>query len=353
MISILIANYKAADLLLDCLHSISMQNADTEVIIVDNNSGDYDREALLALRREFPFLKTVFNKENRGFSEANNQAYALSRGEHVLFLNPDTFLFPSCLNNLVSFSKTAGNAGGIIPRLWMDKGKTFLMPPSDLPSMWAKAISSLALSNDSLFTLYRKRWLRKALTFWNSDAPLTVDAISGAFFLTERKVLERVGEFDERFPLYFEDSDLCRRMKKAGLRLYYFPHADAVHLYNQSAKKSGEATQKFIASEKMYMEKFYSPYLISAVSWLERLAKPALEAPVKPWDFSVPITATPGDYLLFSSEKTMIPCVCHKILDNQFIFEPSFTAMLARGAYYAMVLKADGSGAEELIMDKH
>ncbi|MBS1113628.1 MAG: putative Glycosyl transferase family 2 [Nitrospirae bacterium] len=181
LLSIIIVNFRTADMLWDCIKSISEQNVDSEIIIVDNNSGDHDRDVLEVLRTSYPFVTLILNNVNHGFSKANNQALAASSGEYVLFLNPDTLLFPLCLDRLLSFIKTVQGVGCFIPKLWMDKEKTFLMPPSYLPSLWETVQNHVSMSSDLLLSLSFKRWLRKALAYWNADTPLPVEAISGAY----------------------------------------------------------------------------------------------------------------------------------------------------------------------------
>lgn len=342
LISVIIVNYKAAELLRDCIRSISDQNYALEVIVVDNNSGDYDRELIESLQKNFNFLKVIFNETNAGFSKANNQAFAIARGEYILFLNPDTFLFPACLEPLISFLRMSDRVGGVIPKLWMDKEKTFLMPPSDLPSLEEKISARHNINDKPSPQTYQMRWLRRALTFWNAEIPLAVDAISGAFFMTTRKVLDTVGTFDERFPLYFEDSDLCMRVKKAGLTLYYYPEAEAVHYYNQSAKSSPEALQKFIISEGLYMEKHYKDCLDSAAELFGEPYEAAASPAYKAWSFSKPIKPETHSYLLFSPIETMIPCVAHKMTGEQFSFNKGFIEKLAKGIYYAFLATPRG-----------
>ncbi|MFZ2197491.1 MAG: glycosyltransferase family 2 protein [Thermodesulfovibrionales bacterium] len=352
LLSVLIVNFKAADMLQDCIKSITEQNVAFEVIIVDNNSGEHDRNILESLQSKFPFLKLIFNKVNTGFSKANNQALAVSRGEYILFLNPDTLIFPSCLSPLMSFLKTAQGAGAVIPKLWMDKEKTFLLPPSYLPSAAEIVQRQLSMSSNLLLNFSFDRWLRKALMYWNSDTPLTVSAISGAFILTTKKVMDGIGSFDERFPLYFEDSDLCNRIKKAGQELYYYPHAEAVHLYNQSAKSSPESLEKFALSERLYMEKYFHPFVIKALSRIAKLPMTGAGFSYKVWDFSKPINAICGGHLFFSPLKSMMPCAAHKMSTDHFSFDRQFVENLADGIYYVLLSKPDGSIYEKLSMEK-
>jgi len=353
LLSILIVNYKSAGILEDCLRSIAEQGVDTEVIIVDNDSGDDERDALGSMSKNFPFIRVILNRENNGYSKANNQALAQSNGDFVLFLNPDTFLFPSCLASLISFLGKTPGAGCVIPKLWMDKRKTFLLPPSSLPTLSEKVRDRLSSSSGLLLRIFRRKWLSSALIFWNSDVPLAMDAISGAFFMTTRSVLDAVGSFDERFPLYFEDSDLCRRMGRAGLTLWYYPRAEAVHYYNQSAKGSPESAQKFVTSERLYFEKHYRSSVLKSLSLLNILPVPAMRDPESVLDFSSPIETGPADYLIFSPLRTMMPCAAHFLTAERFLFDADFVGRLTAGFYHAMLVSHYGKIYKTLVLEKH
>lgn len=353
LISVIIVNYKAADLLRDCILSISEQNVAIEVIVVDNNSGSYDRNIITSLKTNFLFLKYIFNTVNHGFSKANNQALEVCHGEYVLFLNPDTFLFPSCLERLISFLKITPEAGAVIPKLWMDKEKRFLMPPSYLPSFKEKFLTILSRKNKLFLTMCQGKWFRKSIAFWESSTSLTVDAISGAFFMTRRSLINTIGAFDERFPLYFEDSDLCHRIKENGLKLQYCPEAEAVHYYNQSAKSSAESIQKSNISERLYMEKHYNSSLIKVISRFDNAYKAVAVQSYKVWNFTKPIQSKVGNYLLFSPLATMIPCVAHKMTETHFRFNEDFVEKLAAGMYYAMMVTPYGIIKETFAMEKH
>jgi hypothetical protein len=352
LISIIIVNFKAGRLLHECVKSIAEQQVDAEVIIVDNDSGDDDREILETLRQTFTFVKIILNKNNEGFSRANNQGLAVSRGSYVLFLNPDTFLFPSCLERLVSFLKMKMRVGCVTPRLWMDKAKTFLLPSSSLPTLLEIIRTRLSASSGFLLRSHRKTWLRRTLTFWDSEVPVTVSAVSGAFLMTERSILDGIGYFDERFPLYFEDSDLCMRMKKAGLKLWYYPGAEAVHYYNQSAKGSPESIQKFIASERLFVEKYYSPVGLKCLSLLNKLNRARTGFSGKPSVFSAPIKTPTDGYLLISPLETMIPCAAHRVTAEQFTFDREFVEKLTCGMYYALLVSRYGKIYKRFILEK-
>lgn len=341
LLSIIIVNYKTADLVTDCIGSIKNQKIDCEVIIVDNDSGEYDRDILLSLQKTGPDIKTIFNEENKGFSRANNDAIAYASGEYLLFLNPDTYIFDSCLEQLVYFCKSAKNIGAVTPKLWIDKEKTFMMPPADMPGILHKTISS------SFPSAYWRCWIKKALTFWNAKTPLKIKAVSGAFILTKKQVMENIGNFDERFPLYFEDSDLCRRITKAGFKLFYYPESEAVHYYNQSAQSSEKAINKFIVSEKLYMQKYYHPVLLGGSSFLSKLhieKRFSLkdQNAFTPWDYAKPLATTGNGYLLFSPLPEMIPCAAHKIKEKSFLPNDIFIDKLAKGSYYFAIINSQG-----------
>jgi GT2 family glycosyltransferase len=342
LLSIIIVNYKAANLISDCIKSIKRQKINCEIIIVDNNSGQHEKETLTTVRDNYEDVRLIFNEKNIGFSKANNQALALSSGQYILFLNPDTYIFDSCIQGLLSFYENSNNIGALTPKIWMNKEKTFIMPTADMPCIYNKIASSL------FPVTYRSLWLKKALSFWNTSEPIEVKAISGSFILTKKEIMDLVGNFDEQFPLYYEDSDLCRRINKIGYKLFYYPLAEAVHYYNQSAKSSSDALNKFIMSEKLYMQKHFGPKLYSMASFLSNISYLRYNNSKKQedftlWDYTKPIDTSNGDYLLFSPLPQLIPCAAHKIKDKAFTFPKSFIEKLSKGPYYLAQIDNKGN----------
>lgn len=274
LISTIIVNYNSSDLLIDCLDSLKrqlvMDNGEIvplEVIVVDNSSSQSEREKLSQIDHDI--VRVIKKDTNIGFARANNLGYRLARGNYILFINPDTYLFEGALDSLYNFLN-ASAAGAVGPKFWWDKEKTFLLPMNQPPTIFG---SLLELSGTKFLNLGRflsHRWQKKSLDYWCTDKPLKVNMISGGSMLVRREVINEVGLFDETYSLYFEDADWCRRVLKKGYTIYYYPAAEIVHYYNQSAKKvSDESRQNFARSADIYFNKnfgFISNRIKSSVS---------------------------------------------------------------------------------------
>lgn len=260
-VSILIVNYNTAALTKDCVASLRAQTVrdqvsgaeGVEVIVIDNASRPDERRALDGLE-----ALLILNDKNRGYGAALNQALTRARGKFILFSNSDTWYFPGALQRLLDSFQRLPRCGAVGPRLWWDRERDFLLPPSD-------PVTPLSFVFDTVIRHWRRLasrranwWRRRALNYWRARTPLEQPLLSGACLLTHRSVLAACGGFDERFHLYYEDTDWCRRVRRQGYRLYYVPEAEVAHLYNQSARQeSGAAQQAGNASLEYYFRKHY------------------------------------------------------------------------------------------------
>ncbi len=176
MISTIIVNYNSSDLLIDCLDSLKRQLVTDngkivplEVIVIDNNSLEAEREKLSQL--DHGMVRIIEQDTNIGFARANNLGYKLARGDYILFVNPDTYIFEGALDSLYNFLN-ASSAGAVGPKFWWDKEKTFLLPMSQPPTIFG---SLLELSGSRFLSLGRFLSLRrhiKSLDYWCTDKPL-------------------------------------------------------------------------------------------------------------------------------------------------------------------------------------
>ncbi len=261
VISVLIVNFNSAKFTRECVKSLQDQtifssdrNKRLEIIVVDNASSKDDKDLLLYLKEKG--IRLIFNEENKGYAGANNHAYSYAHGDYILILNPDTWLFPESLQSMIDFMEAHPEAGGVGPKIWWDKERSFLLPLSDPPGIGSYLWE---LSGDCLPLWGRfvsRQWLKASFSYWISTSPLKVKMLSGACILTRREVIEQVGLFDESYLLYFEDADWCLRALKKGYSLYYLPCSEVVHYYNQSAKlDSMEAFKKFNDAKNYYFQK--------------------------------------------------------------------------------------------------
>lgn len=233
-LSIIIVNYNVEYFLEQCLHSVrtALKNLEAEVFVVDNNSVDGSVEMV---RKKFPDVKLIANKENLGFSKANNQAIRLSTGKYVLLLNPDTIVETDTFTKCVSFMDSHSDAGGLGIKMLDGKGNFLPESKRGLPTPTVAFYKIFGLS--ALFPK-SKRFGKYHLGFLDKEQTNEVEILSGAFMLMRKDALDKVGLLDEDFFMYGEDIDLSYRIIKGGWKNYYFPEARIIHYKGESTKKS-------------------------------------------------------------------------------------------------------------------
>ncbi len=233
-ISIIIVNYNVEYFLEQCLNSVkkALQNVPGEVFVVDNNSIDNSVEMV---RAKFPEYHLIANKDNKGFSKANNQAIAVSRGEYVLLLNPDTVVEEDTFEKVIRFMDDHPDAGGLGVRMLDGKGKFLPESKRGLPTPLVAFYKIFGLSK--LFPK-SKRFGQYHLGHLSEFETNEIEILSGAFMLMRNEALKKVGYLDEAFFMYGEDIDLSYRIIKGGYKNYYFPETRIIHYKGESTKKS-------------------------------------------------------------------------------------------------------------------
>jgi GT2 family glycosyltransferase len=236
MISVIVVNYDSARLTGRAVRSVFQEAEDHEVIIVDNTASEEEKTRLQAL---FPGnVHLIFNKRNEGFARACNTACALSRGDWIFLLNPDSYILPGALKRLREFMAVHPQAGAAGPKIYWDDRKTFLLPPSRFPSATGELFSRIGGVSRAFSACDSMRHRRRSLTVWTSTSPSRQEALSGGHVMIRRAALEKCGGlFDERFFMYYEDSDLMLRLREAGYELFVVPQAEVVHNYIHDAGK--------------------------------------------------------------------------------------------------------------------
>ena len=221
---------------------------DYEVFVVDNNSSD---DSLKMLAQKFPKVKVIANKENIGFSKANNQAIKVSKGDYVLLLNPDTIIQEDTLQKCVNFMDLQVNAGGLGVKMVDGAGNFLPESKRGFPSPMAAFSKMSGLSK--LFP-NSKNLGQYHLSYLDKNKNHKVDVLSGAFMLLRKSVLDKVGLLDEDYFMYGEDIDLSYRIKKAGFDNYYFADTSIIHFKGESTKKGS----------LNYIKVFYNAMIIFA-----------------------------------------------------------------------------------------
>lgn len=232
-LSVIIVNYNVKHFLEQCLQSVykAIKNIDSEVFVVDNNSVD---QSVKLVKDKFPFVKLIINKENRGFSVANNQAIKVSKGKYVLLLNPDTIVEEDTFEKCISFMDSKPNAGAIGVKMVDGKGKFLPESKRSLPTPAVAFYKIFGLS--SLFPK-SKRFGAYHLSYLPEDEVNEADILAGAYMFMRKESLDKVGFLDETFFMYGEDIDLSYRIIQGGYKNYYFPETRIIHYKGESTKK--------------------------------------------------------------------------------------------------------------------
>jgi len=229
-LSIIIVSWNVREDLLRCVRSIEENEPSCtfEIIIVDNASTDGTAGMI---KKCFSEVKLIINHENRGFAAANNQAFELSRGEYVLLLNPDTILHPKSLDILVKFMDSNEDVGACGPKLLNADG-SIQDSVRCFPSFRGALHRHTAFKFLGIFKGEYKKWV---MYDFNNDKQRDVDQVMGAALMVRRSVTEQVGVMDERFFMYYEEVDLCYRIKQGGWRIVHIPEAVITHIGGGSA----------------------------------------------------------------------------------------------------------------------
>ena len=210
----------------------ALEGISGEVFVVDNNSIDGSVEMV---QQKFPQTIIIANKENVGFSIANNQGIRVSTGKYVLLLNPDTVVSEDTFSKTITFLNQHSNAGGLGVRMIDGKGKFLPESKRGLPTPSVAFYKIFGLS--ALFPKSKKAG-RYHLGFLPENKINKVDILSGAYMMMRKEALDKVGLLDEAFFMYGEDIDLSYRIQLGGYDNYYFPETKIIHYKGESTKKS-------------------------------------------------------------------------------------------------------------------
>lgn len=245
-LSVVIVNYNVRHFLEQCLHSVekACENIESEIFVVDNNSKDDSCEMVEKL---FPNIHLIANKDNPGFSIANNQAIKISKGEYVLLLNPDTIVAEDTFEQCIDFMDAKPKAGAL--GIKMVDGKGIFLPESKrglpTPSVAFYKIFGLSsiFKNSEKFGKYHLSYLHK-------NENHAIEVLAGAYMFMRKSALDKSGLLDETFFMYGEDIDLSYRIELAGYENYYFSDSQIIHYKGESTKK-GSINYVFVFYEAM------------------------------------------------------------------------------------------------------
>lgn len=270
-VSVVIVSFNTRDVLRECLTSLYRQpGVEFETLIVDNASCDGSAEMVEA---EYPMVRLLRSRTNLGFAAANNAAFPLVRGRYVALLNSDAFLQGDALARVVRLMDAHPRTGIAGARLvgrdgsWQPSGRMY-------PSVW----NDLLILTGLAARYPRSRFFGRAERTWcDPMQEASVDWLTGAFLILRTGALATVGYFDERFFLYYEEVDLCRRFRAAGYEVSYWPEVVLVHLGGESSRTVGHVSMSRTGAQ-LALWRMRSGFLYyrkhhGAQAWLARLAE--------------------------------------------------------------------------------
>lgn len=260
-LSVVILNYNVRYFLELCLQSVqvALKDIPSEIIVVDNNSSD---ESCTIVKLNFPDVKLIENKDNVGFSKANNQAVAVAKGEYICILNPDVVVAENTFHDLINFSKSKAKHGIIGCRL-ID-GSGIFLPESK------RNFPTISIAFQKLFGIGKHYYAHHVSPLENKP----VDVLPGALMFLKRSLYDNLGGFDEDFFMYGEDIDLSFRVQKLGLNNYYLGTTTIIHFKGESTAKNRLQSKRFFHAMKLFYQKHFNTniFLDALISLMTSLA---------------------------------------------------------------------------------
>ncbi|TVR78435.1 MAG: glycosyltransferase [Chitinophagaceae bacterium] len=254
-LSVIIVNYNVKYFLEQLLHSLerACNDISSEIFVVDNASSD---ESVKMLKSKFPDVICIENKENLGFSKANNQAIRLAKGEYVLLLNPDTVVSEDTFKKSIAFMDDHPDAGCLGVKMLDGKGRYLPESKRGLPTPW---VSFCKLSG--LTTLFPKSKLfaKYYLGHLDENKNHEIEVLAGAYMFMRKTALDKTGLLDEDFFMYGEDIDLSYRFLKAGFKNFYLAETSIIHYKGESTKRGSlNYVKVFYQAMDIYAKKHFT-----------------------------------------------------------------------------------------------
>jgi GT2 family glycosyltransferase len=252
LLSICVLNWNTRDYLRACLQSIrdTARQLDPEVIVVDNASSDGSAGMV---REEFPEVRLIANEENLKYARGSNQALEAATGEFKLLLNPDVVILPGAIQELLAAMQRHPKAAAVAPKLVHPDGSPQLSCrsfPDPAPLLYEALGLARLFPRSRRFAAYRMTW-------WDQSDERTVDQPMASALMLRTVALEEVGLFDEDFPMFFNDVDLCRRLWDAGWEVWYVPEARAIHHVGGSTR---QVRREMIAESHRSLLRYYEKH---------------------------------------------------------------------------------------------
>jgi len=268
-LSVIILNYNTKDLTFKCIESIRKHThgVNYEIIVVDNGSTDGSVEVI----KKHEKIILIKNDKNLGFAAGNNSARKIVKGKYILFLNSDILLTENTFKSVLDYFKKHKDTGALTCKLVMPSGKLDKDARRSFPTPWIAfthfARLDLLLPKSRIFSKYWYGYI-------SPDTTHEIDVVQGSFFLSSKKILDKVDWFDEDYFLNGEDIDLSWKIKNLGLKNIYYPKTSVIHIKGATKGKKQARMKKPPLKERIKftlmginaMEIFYNKRLKKSYS---------------------------------------------------------------------------------------
>lgn len=269
-LSIVICNYNTADFLERCLERLTSQpfKYSNEIIVVDNASTDGSAQMV---RNKFPQVKLIANGTNRWMTGGYNDGMKDCQGQWICLLEPDTMIESISIEKMISFLNENKSYGAVSCKTFLGNGNLIRTCSTDYPLSLA-FLSYTFLGK--LFTRVKEKMFEDLLyRDWDRSSSREVEVVYAHCIVLRREVLEMVGDFDERFRLYYSEIDLCRRMRKKNWKVGHVAEATIIHYERQSVERAGIQKIATVYQEDIcrYYRKYYGAFISLILSLLIQL----------------------------------------------------------------------------------
>lgn len=260
MITSIIVNYRSSSLTIRSAQSVLNDFPSGQVIVIDNSEDPKEAEDLKSGLP--PSVDLHISETNVGFGRACNLGFEYAKHEWIFLINPDAYVIPGCMETLMSFMISKPKAGAVSPLSYWDHERSWYLPPGQMPSPVVDFAMSLAMRFARLglkSSLGFRSWALKKL---QSKTATKMKMLSGGHMMLRRSAIEACcGLFDGNIFMYYEDTDLCRRLASMDFELYLLPTAEVTHSW-QCAPSKGHLSE---ASHEYYTKKHFpnSPWSIA------------------------------------------------------------------------------------------
>jgi GT2 family glycosyltransferase len=235
-VSIVIVSFNTSQLLDECIESIERETrCSHEIIVVDNASTD---RSLQMLRKKYGSVTLIENADNVGFARANNQGFCIASGKYFFMLNPDTVILNGAIDKLVEFMDRNPDVGICGPRN-VGKDGQLQYNCDHFPSFW---------NNLWVYTNFVNRYpnvemfSRSRMQYWDYSSQCDVDKIMGCSLMIRARDFKELGGLDDKYFMYFEETDLCFQAKQNQKRVVYLPTATVIHYGGESSQSQTHET---------------------------------------------------------------------------------------------------------------